>query len=169
MPSLNYYISRTTKGDVELIRDIALVSFVETYRDIISQEQINYMMEWMYSTDNLKSQIDDGYRYYILYHECSAVGYIALRPKENSVIYLERLYLLGSMHGNGLGRLMMDFIYKEAYAQWRRRIAELNNVNRNNRSVGYYLRLGFEIAREGDYPIEGTQFLRNDYIMAKNI
>ncbi len=168
-PSLNYYIGPTTKSDLELVRDIAMVSFVETYQSFISQEQIDYMMDWMYSIESLNEQIDNGYRYYILYHECSAVGYISLHPKENNVIYLERLYLLASMHGLGLGRIMMNFIAKEA--------KRLNggpcrielNVNRHNKAVGYYYSQGFGVATEGDYIIEGTDFLRTDYIMFKEI
>ncbi len=170
VPSLNYYIGRTKTNDIELIRDIALVSFVETYREFISQEQIDYMLDWMYSKESLQRQMEDGYRYYILYHECSAVGYIALRPKPNNVIYLERLYLLAAMHGQGLGRLMMSFIYNEARMLNGNKGCRIElNVNRNNRAVGYYSRLGFEVAQQGDYQIEGTNFTRNDYIMAKEI
>ena len=42
------------------------------------------------------------------------------------------------------------------------------NVNRQNKATGFYKRMGFSIARSGDFPI-GNGFFMNDYIMAVQI
>ncbi|MFR9651225.1 MAG: dihydrofolate reductase [Rikenellaceae bacterium] len=168
-PGQNIYIGEAKRSDIDAIREVALVSFVETYQSFISPEQIDYMLDWMYSVKSLNKQFDEGYRFYILFYCGKAMGYIALHPKENNVIYLERLYLLNSTQGLGLGSVMMDFVCEQA----KRLNSEANrielNVNRNNRAVGYYRHQGFDVATQGDYIIEGTEFIRNDYIMFKEI
>ena len=40
--------------DCGLIREMACVAFPDTYKTILSPEQLDYMMEWMYSPENLR-------------------------------------------------------------------------------------------------------------------
>ena len=42
-----FEIRKATMEDVPVIRDMASVVFPETYREILSPEQIDYMMDWM--------------------------------------------------------------------------------------------------------------------------
>lgn len=169
IPENSIYIGEATRSDMDIIREVALVSFVETYQSFISPEQIDYMLDWMYSVESLNKQFDEGYRFYILFYSGKAVGYIGLHPKEHNVIYLERLYLLKSTQGLGLGAVMMNFVCEEAKRLNADACRIELNVNRNNRAVGYYRHQGFDVATQGDYIIEGTEFIRNDYIMYKNI
>ena len=60
-------ILKATKGDLQTIHDMAQVVFRHTYRDILSPEQMDYMMEMMYSLPNLRQQLDEGHHYYIAY------------------------------------------------------------------------------------------------------
>ena len=60
-------ILKATKEDLQTIHDMAQVVFRHTYRDILSPEQMDYMMEMMYSLPNLHQQLDEGHHYYIAY------------------------------------------------------------------------------------------------------
>lgn len=60
-------ILKATKGDLQTIHDMAQIVFRHTYRDILSPEQMDYMMEMMYSLPNLRQQLDEGHHYYIAY------------------------------------------------------------------------------------------------------
>ena len=42
------------------------------------------------------------------------------------------------------------------------------NVNRYNRALGFYERMGMQIARQGDFPI-GNGYYMNDYIMSLSL
>ena len=43
-----YLIRRASQDDLLTIREMAQVVFRHTYRDILSDEQMEYMMDWMY-------------------------------------------------------------------------------------------------------------------------
>ena len=45
--------------DCELINRMAWVAFPHTYREMLSKEQIEYMMHWMYDVENLKKQMQE--------------------------------------------------------------------------------------------------------------
>ena len=44
-----FTIRKATTDDCALIRKLAWQVFPETYKDILTPDQIDYMMEWMYS------------------------------------------------------------------------------------------------------------------------
>ena len=53
--------------DLQKIHDMAQVVFRHTYREILSPEQMEYMMDWMYSMPNLEKQLEEGHNYYLAY------------------------------------------------------------------------------------------------------
>lgn len=59
-------IRRAEKSDIELIRQLADVAFRDTYKDILSADQMEYMMEWMYSSESMERQMDEGHVYFIV-------------------------------------------------------------------------------------------------------
>ena len=52
--------------DACTINEIANVAFRATYATIISQSQIDYMIDWMYSEDTIKKEIADKVTYLLL-------------------------------------------------------------------------------------------------------
>ena len=47
-----FTIRKATTADCGLIHDMASIVFPATYKEIISAEQMEFMMDWMYSHDN---------------------------------------------------------------------------------------------------------------------
>ena len=64
---------------------MAEVVFRHTYRDILSAEQMEYMMDWMYSSSSLEHQMSEGHVYYIAFSEEVPCGYVSVRPFLNSM------------------------------------------------------------------------------------
>ena len=165
-------IART--DDIAIIRDMAEVAFRHTYREILSPEQIDYMMDWMYSPDNLLKQFEDGHVYYILFSLERPCGYVSVQKEGTDSVnievwHLQKIYVLPSEQGKGFGKLLFEKAVshvKENSSLMNARI-ELN-VNRQNTAVSFYRHLGMTILRDGDFHI-GNGFYMNDYIMGMNI
>lgn len=163
-------IARASVSDIMRIHDMADVAFRHTYRDILSPEQMEYMMDWMYSPDNLRKQFLDGHIYFIGYDGDRPCGYVSVEPEGTAddgvmLFHLQKIYVLPSEQKRGLGRMLFEravAFVKEASGGRRARI-ELN-VNRSNPAIGFYRHLGMEILRQGDFHI-GNGFYMNDYIM----
>ena len=83
-----FEIRKATMEDVPVIRDMASVVFPDTYREILSPEQIDYMMDWMYSEASLRKQMmEEGHIYYLAYHEGRAVAYLSIQPEGESMSF----------------------------------------------------------------------------------
>ena len=167
-------VVRASEGELRVVQGMAEVVFRHTYRDILSQEQMEYMMVWMYSLPNLRKQVEDGHVYFIAWKGDVPCGYVSVQYQSDAddgrmLFHLHKIYVMPSEQGGGVGRLLFDtaVAYVREMAGNRTASVELN-VNRNNPAVGFYQRLGLKILRQGDFPI-GNGFYMNDYIMGLDI
>lgn len=165
-----YDIIKAGEDDLQKVHDMAEVVFRHTYRDILSPEQMEYMMEWMYSLPNLHKQTADGHVFFIATDGMSSCGYVSVQPEGFSedgrrIFHLQKIYVMPSEQGRGLGRILFEtaLSYVRSMMNGAPSVVELN-VNRSNPSVDFYKHLGMKILRQGDFHI-GNGFYMNDYIM----
>ncbi len=160
--------TQATKKDIPLLHELGDRIFRQTYRTMLSQEQIEYMIDWMYSEKNLEKQMDNNNVFYIV--ECDGVpcGYIGIENEADGRFHLQRLYLDENYRGRGIGREMMRKIFDHARAASPSGARIELNVNRDNRTVEFYKKMGWRIIKSGDFEI-GNGFLMTDHIMAIDI
>lgn len=169
-----YSVRRVGPESIKLIHDMAEVVFRHTYRDILSAGQMEYMMDWMYSPSSLERQMEDGHVYYLAFREDVPCGYVSVQPDgiadDGRILWhLQKIYVLPSEQGNGLGRVLFETVLDQVTSESYGRPALLElNVNRNNSAIGFYQHLGLKILRQGDFHI-GNGFYMNDYIMGIEI
>lgn len=164
-----FKIRKATLADIHVIRRLASIVFPATYKEILSPEQLNYMMDWMYSADSLQKQMtEEGHIYYLAFKDSKPAGYFSIQPEGEHVFHLQKIYVLPFFQGMKLGK----FLFEEAI----KAIKELHpepcqmrlNVNRQNKALGFYQKMGMTKVDEGDFPI-GNGYFMNDYIMELDI
>ena len=157
-------IRRATEDDIATIRDLAWCIFPHTYREILTPEQNDYMMEWMYSESSLRDQMAHGHQYLLAYDGSTAVGYVSVEQQDEHLFHLQKIYVLPERQGEGLGKKLFEAAIRLIKSQHPGPCAMELNVNRNNRAVTFYERMGMHKDRSGDFDI-GHGFYMNDYIM----
>lgn len=172
----NLIVRDALYDDIPLIHRMAEVVFRRTYAEILSPAQMEFMMDWMYSEENLRTQMDSGHHYFLAFAEGAPAGYVSVQPEGNSgegsdgsagpIFHLQKLYVMPDFQGRGLGRILFDRVVSFVTPSAPCRI-ELN-VNRNNPAVAFYEHIGMRRLRQGDFPI-GHGFYMNDYIMGYDI
>ena len=163
-------IRPATTADIALIGQLADVCFRHTYRDILSAEQLEYMMDWMYSAESLRKQMtEEGHVYFLAETDGTAVGYVSVQPQGTAedgmpLWHLQKIYVLPDCQSGGVGKRLflyaLDYVRQTVGGPCR---VELN-VNRNNKALGFYEHMGMRKLRQGDFPI-GNGYYMNDYIM----
>ena len=156
--------------DIPRIRDLAQLAFRATYRDILSPQQLEYMMEMMYSAESLRRQMTEEHNTFFIEE---GKGYVSFRPDGNvgpvAVYHLEKLYVLPEWQKTGLGRRLFNHIVEEVRRAADGKPARLElNVNRRNPALEFYEHIGMRRDRQGDFPI-GNGYYMNDYIMALDL
>ena len=160
-------IRKATEQDIKVISELAEKIWWPAYRNIISDEQISFMLKDMYSEDSLKKQLLSGVEFILAERENVAVAFagFSLTASDEGVFKLHKLYVLPSEQGSGTGKKLIEYIVDLAREQGGKML-ELN-VNRGNSASEFYKKVGFEIYRTVD--ISYHHFILNDYIMRKDL
>jgi ribosomal protein S18 acetylase RimI-like enzyme len=154
--------------DLNTIGFLAQQIWPATYKDILQEEQLLYMMELFYSPASLKKQLtEEKHSVIIIENAEEAVGFASYSPlSEAGIFKLHKLYVLPNQQGKGLGKTILDFITSDI--RTKSATALRLNVNRYNKARNFYERLGFKIIAEEDINI-GNNYYMNDYIMELKI
>jgi diamine N-acetyltransferase len=155
--------------DVDTVHQLAHNIWPEAYKEILSKEQMDYMLDMIYSHEALQYQIVNQKHQFFLASDDNPVAFASIQPKykiSEALYRLNKLYVLPEEQGKGIGQKLLTHIISHITPK-SAAILELN-VNRNNRAVSFYERQGFKIIREEDIPI-GNGFYMNDYVMQKEI
>ena len=156
-------IRNATINDIELIRELTFKVWPQTYSSIISKEQIDYMLEMMYSNKSLALQMAEGSQFIIVQDTKKPVGFASYKPVAINIYKLDKIYILQTQQGKGIGKFVIDYILQ----QIKDRGAESLQlqVNRNNiNAKSFYEKIGFRIIQEADFEI-GNGYFMNDYVM----
>ncbi|MBS6269332.1 MAG: GNAT family N-acetyltransferase [Tannerella sp.] len=151
--------------DIALIRDLAEKSFLPTYKEILSADQLDWMFDWMYSADSLRRQIEDGHVFFIAYDGDRPCGYVSVERQGEALFHLQKIYVLPDFQGKHVGRYLVRLVFDYVKSLYSGECTVELNVNRNNKAKFFYERMGFSVARSGDFSI-GNGYYMNDYIMA---
>lgn len=157
-------IEKVTISDISRVQKIAHETWPETFKKILSKEQIDYMLKWMYDFDQLKKQINDGYLFYLLtknQEDCGFIG-IELNYPSRGILKIHKLYIRPVYQGIGIGKKLVDKAKEIALQNEIKRISL--NVNRFNASLDFYRKMGFDCIKEEDIDI-GNGYLMEDYVL----
>ncbi len=157
------FVRKAAVEDIALIRELTFAVWPQTYAQLLSQQQIDYMLELMYSEPALKKQIaEDGITFIIIYDEQTPVAFAAYNETKPHIWKLHKIYILQSQQGKGTGRFIIDYIVTEIKNQHAKALQL--QVKRDNPAQHFYKKLGFEIIETADFDI-GNGYFMKDYIM----
>ncbi|THF73615.1 GNAT family N-acetyltransferase [Cohnella fermenti] len=139
----------------------------EHYSSIITQGQIDYMVETFQSTAAIAEQLRlGGYSYYLIVLEGNPIGYLAVKPDDGK-LFLSKLYIRKDHRGRGLASRAFAFV--EDLCQADGLSAIWLTVNRHNSgSIAVYEKKGFRTVRTQVADIGGG-YVMDDYVMEKPV
>lgn len=151
------------------ISRIAHETWPNTFGEILSEKQIAYMLDWMYSIPSLESQIKEKGHVFLLAKDPDGyLGYASyeLNYKKEAKTKIHKIYLLPVSQGKGVGATLINKIGQIALENNNESL--LLNVNRYNKAVGFYEKVGFKVIGNENIDI-GDGFLMEDFIMEKTL
>ncbi|PAF42242.1 GNAT family N-acetyltransferase [Helicobacter sp. 11S03491-1] len=164
-----------TQSQIQAIHTLAQIIWKEHYASILTQKQIQYMLDKFQSFEAIKQQINQGYQYFQILDNTKPVGYFAFIQRvdeiavqkshqvQTNAIFLSKLYIEKTYRQQGIAKSIIIFLKKmaqnlEIYHIWL-------TVNKQNfHSIEAYKKLGFIIYREDCTDI-AKGYKMDDYYM----
>ena len=157
----NISILEAGENDSSIIQQLADKIWHDVYPEIISEEQITYMLEEMYSNSALLQQIKEGHKFYIAFKNKLPIGFFSYSKKSSQNYFLHKLYIKTSEHRKGIGHYIMNYFFGLIHQGSSIRLT----VNRKNyKAINFYFKHGFFIEDVKDFDI-GNGYVMNDFVM----
>lgn len=160
--------------DVEELSVLARRIWLAYYPSLISQAQIEFMLERNYNVQTLRDNLADGQSVMVVRQEGYIKGFLGVGELAKVVhpllrgerigkesYFLHRCYLVQELHGRGAGKALFDEALNKMPQVTHMRL----QVHRGNiQAQKFYKRQGFQVVAEHDFDL-GQGFQMTDYVM----
>lgn len=159
---MNVSLRLATPQDIPIIRELAHRIWWAHYSDIISPEQIAYMLEQGYSeTAILRHMEEQTQSFWLVETDAVVAGFIAISQNAPSEYFIHKFYLDNTQRGRGIGAAAFQCLLSNYPDMEEVRL----NVNRRNyKSVNFYFKTGFVITHCMD-TFFGDGYVMDDFQM----
>lgn len=164
MPSISIKTADVT--DAPLLEALAKEIWTQHYADIITREQIGYMLDKFQSVQAILQDMQSGAVYDIAYSDGAPCGYSAVVP-DGTALFLSKLYVRQSCRGQGIARAMVNRIEQRAKEAGLPQVT-LKCNKYNTGSLAAYERLGFRVAYACVADI-GNGYVMDDFALEKTL
>jgi diamine N-acetyltransferase len=134
------------------------------YGEILSKAQLDYMIEKFYNETALRELIQKGHVFYLAQDDKdNYVGFVSYEiNSEPNKTKIHKIYVLPETQGTGLGRQFFELVKEKAIEQDQKAI--FLNVNKYNKAINFYTKLGFTKVKDEVIDI-GNGYVMDDYVM----
>ena len=157
-----------TQFDICLIQDLARRSWEDAYADILSKEQLEYMLEKMYSEHEIIFHLQNlNYHYFLIFDDETPLGFVGFEHHvEFNTTKLHRIYLVPEAKEKGAGKRGLNLVKKHTQSVGDNRI--ILTVNKNNVARQFYESQNYKVYGEAVFDI-GNGYVMDDYLMEFNL
>ena len=169
---MNTNIRQCLLSDVEILREIGLETFDETFRPMNSPETMDRYLIESFSLEKLTQEVGNTYcNFYFIYSDSKLAGYLKINyaPAQSDIndsesVEVERIYVRKEHKGKGLGKVLMEYAFQQAI-QNKKAYVWLGVWEKNVKAITFYEKMGFKEAGQHSFRI-GNE-LQSDLIMKK--
>jgi ribosomal protein S18 acetylase RimI-like enzyme len=143
-------IKKITVSEIEKLQKIGTQTFLETFAEVNSEENMKQYLKDKFSINKLTSELSNpNSEFYFAIRDNEPLGYLKVNfgdaqteLKDKNGLEIERIYVLKEFHGAKIGQLL----YNQAL-----QIAKIHNLNylwlgvweENHRALNFYKKNGF--------------------------
>lgn len=153
-----------TDSELREVAELAEKIWHECFPSIISEGQIDYMVEKFQSYNAMTKQLSEqNYTYFAVREDGELCGYIGAKPESGERYFLSKLYLRKDKRGRKIASQMLGRVFDEAQKSGKSKVYLTVNKH-NDQAIAVYKAKGFIVADTAVTDI-GNGYVMDDYIM----
>ena len=161
---MNTFEKVRDQTSIDTVFTLANEIWNQHFVSIIGQDQVDYMLDKLQSSNAIAKQLNNGYEYYIISNDHKYVGYLGLLSEDNlSRMMISKIYIKSEDRKLGVGGSALKFL-KELSKERNIKTIWLTVNKHNKDTIEWYLRKSFVVVEEVKKDI-GSGFFMDDYIM----
>jgi diamine N-acetyltransferase len=158
---MNIRLIPANEKDIPEISALAKKIWNQYYPNIITQDQIDYMLHMMYCDSSLTEQITEKkHQFFLIQQDRLSIGFISVNEVSQGNWFLNKFYIDQSKASQGIGSRAFHQVMSIMSPS-----SIVLTVNRKNfKSINFYFKNGFTIKEVKDFDI-GNGYFMEDFVM----
>ena len=156
-------IRKADTADIQLIRELAMQVWPQTYTPILGDNQVAYMLGLFYTPAALQLQMEQNHRFIVCNSNEQPVAFASWSEIKPGIFKLHKIYIIPGQQGKGIGRFIIDHITRELKQAGAKEL-RLNVNIYNHAAKSFYEKTGFKHIADEDIDIGGGYFM-NDHVL----
>ena len=105
-------ISIAQKSQLFIIKELAYIIWPVAYGEILSKEQLDYMLDLIYDIESLDKQVDNNHVFLLVEDNNQFIGFAAyeLNFENSNKTKIQKFYVLPKIQGKGIGKNLINYI-----------------------------------------------------------
>lgn len=149
---------------IPVIIDLTKKIWPIAYGEILSKAQLDYMIDKFYNETALIDLMQKGHVFYLAQdNNDNYLGFVSYEiNSEPNKTKIHKIYVLPETQGTGLGKQFFELVKQKANENHQKAI--FLNVNKYNKAIHFYTKLGFIKVKDEVIDI-GEGYVMDDYVM----
>ncbi len=163
-------IKKATPNDWGKIQLIAHETWWQSYGEMLPKEQVEYMLDLIYSESALSEQMTiKKHEFILVFEDDIPLGFASYEMDYHSLstLMIHKIYLLPRTQGKGIGTRLIDHIAAIAIRNNNNKL-RLKVYHENDKAIGFYLKYGFKNTGPETTDI-GNGYIILDNVMTKDL
>jgi ribosomal protein S18 acetylase RimI-like enzyme len=160
--------------DINELLDIGKETYYYTFRDYCTEDVMEAYLTEAFSKRKILSELNNpNSAFYFCLSETKRVGYIKINRgnaqtdlHEEEGLEIERIYVIETLKGQGIGSQLIDFCVEKAVSL-RKTYLWLGVWENNRDAIAFYTKKGFQ--KSGTHLFRMGEELQTDFIMKRYI
>ena len=150
--------------DIPVVIELTKKIWPVAYGEILSKAQLDYMIDKFYNETALIELMQKGHVFYLAQdNNDNYVGFVSYEiNSEPNKTKIHKIYVLPETQGTGLGKQFFELVKQKAKENHQKAI--FLNVNKYNKAIHFYTKLGFIKVKDEVIDI-GEGYVMDDYVM----
>jgi len=156
--------------DLPKIRMIAYETWPTTFGQVLSSEQISYMLDLIYNKHSLRKQLlEKGHHFILAEKDSQSLGFTSYEINYNSEpqLMIHKIYLLPESQGLGIGTKLLNLLAETGLQNNNKRL-RLKVYFENTKAIGFYEKYGFKKIGTESTDV-GNNYTILDIVMVKEL
>jgi diamine N-acetyltransferase len=167
-------IKQCNLGEIQKLQEISYETFIETFKDQNSSENMNAYLEKAFNIEQLEKELSNiSSHFFFVYFNNEVAGYLKVNTQDaqsenmgEDSLEIERIYVRAKCQKLGLGKYLINKAIDIAVEQEKNKVW-LGVWEKNENAIAFYKKLGFVQAGTHSFHMGDEEQI--DFIMIKSL
>ncbi len=156
-----------TSSDIKILKDLANELVPASFKGVLTTQQIDMMLDKLYSQQALQDALDAGKDYFIASIDGRDVGVVSIIRQGPSLFLMQKIYMYKECVGQGVGTALLTKVKEFVRSKVTPATVELI-INAHNPELGFYIKNGLTKVRDTGLDMDDFYISEEVYSMTIN-